>query len=550
MPLSTRRFATLFATLALAAVAVSCGTSAPVTPDRGSDAYLQQQLALLDSMSLPDGAEAAVWNELTGSLRQQLQTRLDSKATLAAPTSNGSRAVLTLDEPGELLSWGFASQGDYDQNGEVNVADLTPIAMHFQAVGPFARSTARSVIDGNSDGEINIADLTPIAQNLGATLFSYSVYRGNDMGDVPSTNSGPNGADAALLGTVNLGVAIGDAKQARLGFTFSTGAIPANAVYWVRPHDAGDGAGNEGTSSTAAGPGAIQPGGSVDGTVETDANVALAGVTMTLSGASTFNTTTAADGSFSFAAVPAGSYTLTPSLANCSFTPPSRSVTAGSGNGQDFTASLDIPGSPYGFTIDDPFNPGTPAAVRFEKGTAIDIFVDNTGLTIPGWQSSFDAAVRDASMIWNQVGQPWGLFTIRQTTVEADAEIIFSWVPPFSDPLSPGKFAETISGISSPPPTYSVPVPIHVATANDFGPATDAVIRMITVHEMGHALGLLGHSNLDTDIMFPIVGGFEQPSPRDLLTMYTLYNSPPDFTAGARGTSSVEPGETYTIRME
>jgi hypothetical protein len=38
--------------------------------------------------------------------------------------------------------------------------------------------------------------------------------------------------------------------------------------------------------------------------------------------------------------------------------------------------------------------------------------------------------------------------------------------------------------------------------------------------------------------MFPSVSTFELPSKRDLWTMYTLYNTAADYTAGERGTSS------------
>jgi hypothetical protein len=59
---------------------------------------------------------------------------------------------------------------------------------------------------------------------------------------------------------------------------------------------------------------------------------ALLGVTVTLSGSDTAITQTAADGSYSFAIGGGGTYTLTPSKANYSFTPPAQTLNNLSGN--------------------------------------------------------------------------------------------------------------------------------------------------------------------------------------------------------------------------
>lgn len=101
--------------------------------------------------------------------------------------------------------------GDYDQNGEVNIADLTPMGMRFfQTVGydapdlhngltywptgspdddggagsgnpPAAGSAAinwrNARIDGDFNGEINIADITPIATHWNHKLSGYKVFR-------------------------------------------------------------------------------------------------------------------------------------------------------------------------------------------------------------------------------------------------------------------------------------------------------------------------------------------------------------------------------------
>ncbi|MBC7883229.1 MAG: matrixin family metalloprotease [Anaerolineae bacterium] len=55
-------------------------------------------------------------------------------------------------------------------------------------------------------------------------------------------------------------------------------------------------------------------------------------------------------------------------------------------------------------------------------------------------------------------------------------------------------------------------------------------LRAIAIHEFGHALGFLGHSDDRDDIMYPTVSGQSEISPRDILTMTKLYSTPPDIT--------------------
>lgn len=77
---------------------------------------------------------------------------------------------------------------------------------------------------------------------------------------------------------------------------------------------------------------------SISGTVS---GAVAAGVTMTLSGAGSGTTTTAADGTYTFSGRANGSYTVTPSKAGYTFSPASAAVTVSGGNvtGVNFTSS-------------------------------------------------------------------------------------------------------------------------------------------------------------------------------------------------------------------
>ncbi len=90
---------------------------------------------------------------------------------------------------------------------------------------------------------------------------------------------------------------------------------------------------------TACGKSSDSPTYSISGTATLDGN-ALQGVAVTLNGASSANATTDDTGSYTFANLAAGTYTITPSLAGYNYSPSSPTVTINNANlTQNFTAT-------------------------------------------------------------------------------------------------------------------------------------------------------------------------------------------------------------------
>ncbi len=160
-------------------------------------------------------------------------------------------------EGSDKLTWSYCAPGDYDQNGVVNIADLTPISKHFHETSPdgpghpFPFDSAQSIVDGDSNGEINLSDLQPLSKNLGIdVLGGFRVFTSATEADSPSAPDAPNGAGAMEVTAAPLGIDAAsnsaDRSTKRLTFGVTLTAKVADQFYWVRPYD---GLGNAGIAS-------------------------------------------------------------------------------------------------------------------------------------------------------------------------------------------------------------------------------------------------------------------------------------------------------------
>ena len=238
----------------------ACQAGRPSVPASGdASAYLSAQLSELDAMPAPDGVDAEDWQQLKAGLAAMLQP---GRAVLAAPVTVPSAAKLSLDDNALLLNWGYACQGDYDQNSEVNIADLAPLGTNFQEKsngGTFPAGSLLSMIDGDNNGELNIADLSPIGTNFGRRVKAFNVYRTLNLTDLPATSGGPVGAGAELLGSVAYEQFSGNRTIEQLRYSFQLAQAAPGWFYFVRPADGA----SEGTPSNVvsfgAKPGNLDP---------------------------------------------------------------------------------------------------------------------------------------------------------------------------------------------------------------------------------------------------------------------------------------------------
>lgn len=238
----------LAALVALCCAFTACGGETPGQP--AEPAGISASLAELEAAPCPDSIDPLLFSQLKAELKRVLLARPQPKTAAAVPSTDLSAAAIT--HTGSELVWYYYSQGDYDQNGEVNIADLTPLGMYFGTAGPFDWRDALSCVDGDNNGELNIADVTPIGLNYGNRVEGYHIYQSSSQADYPPGNLSPNGAGAVQTLSVPFGNAVSAAGK-RLRFSAAYPAMAPGDHIWARPYLGV----SEGTASKLYSPGGV-----------------------------------------------------------------------------------------------------------------------------------------------------------------------------------------------------------------------------------------------------------------------------------------------------
>lgn len=206
-----------------------------ISPKGGSE--IERALGELSAMNAPEGVDAELFEKLKEELARQLRVAASGKATATAPAGAANRVInLELQDTGtaKVLAWNYLNLGDYDQNGVVGVADITPIAIHYsEEYLPEDTESLAAVIDGSGNRKVDVSDITPIAMNFGSRCAGYKIA---------ATASPGNWSE---IGVIPFEQAQGE--NMRLAFSYELPLVEG-LYYRVAPIDA---SGNEGIRSVA-----------------------------------------------------------------------------------------------------------------------------------------------------------------------------------------------------------------------------------------------------------------------------------------------------------
>jgi hypothetical protein len=184
----------------------------------------------LESAPAPAGIDAALWVRLKAALREALaqpqpgageQEVGDLVITVTGTQQAGATA---------RFAWTYVNGGDYDQNGEVNIGDLTPLGLNFGKTAQSPDWAAAQMADGDGNGEINIADVTPIGVNFGGRVEGYRLQ----SADSPDASAWADVSTAQAL----LAGGVEPPGGGPIGFTLDL-PDPADGLYYrVEPYAA------------------------------------------------------------------------------------------------------------------------------------------------------------------------------------------------------------------------------------------------------------------------------------------------------------------------
>lgn len=170
MGLSTKLFGICVFVLIFGLLLPGCsgGGNASDTNNPNSPSFEQRPTitVLGKTIEIPEGVEPGLVRELAEALESAVSSKQSSSA---APPSNWLPFEKIMEGEFSTFSWDYQIPGDYNQDGEVGVADITPIALGFGLGEADEAWSDFKTIDGDLNGEINLADLALIVQYFGAS---------------------------------------------------------------------------------------------------------------------------------------------------------------------------------------------------------------------------------------------------------------------------------------------------------------------------------------------------------------------------------------------
>lgn len=195
----------LLLAIALMMCVSGCGRSSTelLPPNKALNSQMSAELAAtlaeLESLPCPEGAAAGTFASVKSRLREYLLENTSVKETRKAPDDDrplGWNCGFDFywEDDGTArgrLTWTYRNRGDYNQDGIVSIADVTPVAIHFDCeAGPDCpyypdddMTEVHEIVDGDGNGTIGYSDVDVIGIHFKSLLSYYSLRAYDEPGD-------------------------------------------------------------------------------------------------------------------------------------------------------------------------------------------------------------------------------------------------------------------------------------------------------------------------------------------------------------------------------
>lgn len=150
------------------------------------------------------------------------------------------------------------------------------------------------------------------------------------------------------------------------------------------------------------------------------------------------------------------------------------------------------------------------------------------GEGLSGWRSEYNQILRDSFDEWEKASN--GKIRFKFQNIPHDADIVCTWIddPKLLESSAEGGETQVQTYLES---IVKAKVLLSLNDAGSLFPYTDNLVRTLCLHELGHGLGLIGHSGDPHDVMYcstPIVDIEQHLSPRDKATLNSVYSTDVD----------------------
>jgi hypothetical protein len=158
----------------------SSSTGTQIAMTHPIDPQIESALGELEALPTPLGVDEALMRSLKQALAGLLATRGSKQPSAAWPSYEDWReASLNLQYASDtnVLTWRYNNIGDYNLDGKVDIPDLIPVALSFNAVvgDGLGNEELEQWMDGTGFGVIDWRSIVPIAMNYSSQIVEYTI---------------------------------------------------------------------------------------------------------------------------------------------------------------------------------------------------------------------------------------------------------------------------------------------------------------------------------------------------------------------------------------